>query len=62
MTTLRVPGAVVVLTFIITPLTGSNAVVLFGLAGLCLALTHMPVLLPPESGTRAFPARAGNVS
>ena len=61
-TTLQVIGAVVVPTFIVTPLAGSNAKVLFGMAALCLALIIVPVLFLPELGTRALAARAAKVS
>jgi NNP family nitrate/nitrite transporter-like MFS transporter len=57
--TIQVLGAVAVPTFIITPLAGSNANILFGLAALCLALIAIPVLFLPELGSRALAARAG---
>jgi NNP family nitrate/nitrite transporter-like MFS transporter len=60
--TLQVTGAVLVPTFIITPLAGSNANVLFGLAALCFSLIVIPVLFLPELGSRALAARAGKVS
>jgi NNP family nitrate/nitrite transporter-like MFS transporter len=52
--TLQVLGAVVVPTFIITPLAGSNATVLFGLAAFSLALIIPSVLFLPELGSRAL--------
>jgi NNP family nitrate/nitrite transporter-like MFS transporter len=57
--TVQVTGAVVVPTFVITPLAGSNATVLFGLAALCLALIAIPALFLPELGSKALAARAG---
>jgi nitrate/nitrite transporter NarK len=56
--TLMVLGAVVVPTFVITPLAGSNVTVLFGLAALCFALLIIPVLFLPELGSRALSARS----
>jgi nitrate/nitrite transporter NarK len=56
--TLQVLGAVVVPTFIITPLAGPNETVLFGLAALCFALVIIPALFLPELGSRALAARA----
>jgi nitrate/nitrite transporter NarK len=56
--TLQVIGAVALPTFIITPLAGSNANILFGLAAVCLALISIPVLFLPELGSRALAARA----
>jgi hypothetical protein len=56
--TLQVLGAVLIPTFIITPLAGSNVSVLFGLAALCSALIIAPVLFLPELGSRALAARA----
>jgi len=56
--TLQVLGAVLIPTFIITPLAGSNVAVLFGLAALCSALIIAPVLFLPELGSRALAARA----
>jgi nitrate/nitrite transporter NarK len=55
--TIQVLGAVVLPTFVITPLAGSNVKILFGLAALCMALMILPVLLLPELGTRALAAR-----
>jgi NNP family nitrate/nitrite transporter-like MFS transporter len=60
--TLQVIGAVVLPTFVITPLAGSSANILFGLAAICLALISIPVLFLPELGSRALAARASNVS
>jgi len=60
--TLQVLGAVLVPTFIITPLAGPNVRVLFGLAALFFALIIIPVLFLPELGSRALAARACNVS
>jgi NNP family nitrate/nitrite transporter-like MFS transporter len=59
--TLQVLGAVVVPTFIVTPLAGLNANVLFGLAAICFALILIPALFLPELGSRALAARAGKV-
>jgi NNP family nitrate/nitrite transporter-like MFS transporter len=55
--TLQVIGAVVLPTFVITPLAGSSADILFGLAAVCLALIGLPVLFLPELGSRALAAR-----
>jgi cyanate permease len=60
--TLQVLGAVLVPTFIITRLAGSNVTVLYGLAAVCFALIIIPVLFLPEVGSRALAKRAGNVS
>jgi NNP family nitrate/nitrite transporter-like MFS transporter len=60
--TLQVLGAVLIPTFVITPLAGPRVTVLFGLAALCFALVIIPVLFLPELGSRALAARAGNVS
>jgi len=60
--TMQVLGAVLVPTFIITPLAGPNVTVLFGLAAFCFALIIIPVLFLPELGTRALAARAAKVS
>jgi MFS family permease len=60
--TLQVLGAVLVPTFIITPLAGANGRMLFGLAGLAFALTVIPVLFLPELGSRALNARASKAS
>jgi NNP family nitrate/nitrite transporter-like MFS transporter len=60
--TLQVLGAVVVPTFIITPLAGSNANILFGLEAICLVLIAIPVLFLPELGSRALAARAGKAA
>jgi NNP family nitrate/nitrite transporter-like MFS transporter len=51
--TLQVLGAVLVPTFIITPLAGPNVTVLFGLAAICFALITIPVLFLPELGSKA---------
>jgi len=61
-TTLQVIGAVVVPTFIVTPLAGSSGKGLFGLAAVCFILTIVPVLFLPELGSRALAARAGKNS
>ena len=55
--TIQVTGAVVVPTFVITPLAGANATVLFGLAAVCLTLICIPVLFLPELGSRALAAK-----
>jgi cyanate permease len=60
--TLQVIGAVALPTFVITPLAGSSANILFGLAAVCLALISIPVLFLPELGSRALAARGSNVS
>jgi NNP family nitrate/nitrite transporter-like MFS transporter len=59
--TLQVLGAVVIPTFIIVPLAGLNAYVLFGLAAVCLALITLPVLFLPELGSKALAARADRI-
>jgi nitrate/nitrite transporter NarK len=60
--TLQVLGAVVVPTFVITPLAGPNVTVLYGLAALCFALIVIPVLFLPELGSRALARRVSDVS
>jgi len=60
--TLQVLGAVLVPTFIITPLAGPNSTILFGLAALCLVLVILPALFLPELGSRALAARAATAS
>jgi nitrate/nitrite transporter NarK len=60
--TIQVIGAVVVPTFVVTPLAGSNATILFGLAALCSAVIAIPVLFLPEVGSRALAARAREAS
>ena len=60
--TLMVLGAVLVPTFVITPLAGSNATILFGLAAVCFVLLIIPALFLPEVGSKALAARAGKVS
>ena len=57
--TLQVLGGVAVPTFIITPLAGLNAPVLFGLAAICCALILVPALFLPELGSKALASRAG---
>jgi nitrate/nitrite transporter NarK len=59
-TTLQVLGAVVVPTFIITPIAGLNGTVLFGLAAICCALILVPSLFLPELGTKALALRAAS--
>jgi NNP family nitrate/nitrite transporter-like MFS transporter len=59
--TLQVIGAVVLPTFVITPLAGPNATILFGLEAICLALIAIPVLFLPELGSRVLAARAVKV-
>jgi len=61
-TMLQVLGAVVVPTFIVTPLAGSNVKILFGLAALCMALVVVPLLFLPELGVRALAARTGKAA
>ncbi len=46
--TLQVLGAVLVPTFVITPLAGTSAILLFGLAALCFILILIPVVFLPE--------------
>jgi NNP family nitrate/nitrite transporter-like MFS transporter len=60
--TLQVLGAVVVPTFVITPLAGPDVTVLYGLAAFCFALIIVPVLFLPELGSRALAARASSFS
>jgi NNP family nitrate/nitrite transporter-like MFS transporter len=60
--TLMVLGAVLIPTFVITPIAGPNVTVLFGLAALCFALIIIPVLFLPELGSKALAARAGHVA
>ena len=60
--TIQVLGAVVLPTFVITPLAGSSVKMLFGLAALSMVLIILPVLFLPELGTRALAARAANDS
>jgi hypothetical protein len=60
-TTLQVLGAVVVPTFVITPLAGLNANLLFGLAAVCGALIIIPVFFLPELGSKALASRAKEV-
>jgi nitrate/nitrite transporter NarK len=60
--TLQVLGAVLLPTFVITPLAGANVTVLFGLAAACFALTIVPVLFLPELGPKALAAKAANAS
>jgi len=54
--TLHVLGAVVIPTFVITPLAGSDPKVLFGLAALFFLLVIMPILFLPEVGSKALAA------
>lgn len=58
--TIQVLGAVVLPTFVITPLAGSNVTMLFGLAALSMALMIIPASLLPELGRRALEAREGS--
>jgi nitrate/nitrite transporter NarK len=60
--TLQVIGAVVIPTFIVTPLAGTNATILFGLAAVCLALISIPALFLPELGSKALAAMASKES
>jgi NNP family nitrate/nitrite transporter-like MFS transporter len=57
-TTLQVLGGVVVPTFVITRIAGSDPAILFGLAALCTALIVVPALFLPELGSKALAARA----
>ena len=61
-TMLQVLGAVVVPTFVVTPLAGSDVKVLFGLAALSMALVIVPILFLPELGTRALAMRTGKAA
>ena len=55
--TLQLFGTIVIPSYILTPLVGSNAVLLFGLAGaLCLVAVVCIVLLPEVMA----PGRKGN--
>jgi NNP family nitrate/nitrite transporter-like MFS transporter len=58
--TIQVLGAVVLPTFVITPLAGSSVKMLFGLAALSMAFIILPVLFMPELGTRALAARGSS--
>ena len=60
--TIQSLGAVMVPTFIITPLAGPSVTILFGLAALSCALITVPVLFLPELGTRALAAKAADAS
>jgi MFS family permease len=60
--TLQVLGAVLLPTFVITPLAGANVTVLYGLAAASFALTIVPVLFLPEVGPKALAARAANAT
>jgi NNP family nitrate/nitrite transporter-like MFS transporter len=60
--TLQVLGAVVIPTFIIAPLAGVNAHLLFGLAAVCSALIAIPAMFLPELGSRALAARARGIA
>jgi|WetSurMetagenome_2_1015567.scaffolds.fasta_scaffold07362_4 cyanate permease len=57
-TTLQVFGGVVVPSYIITRIAGSNPTHLFGLTALCCALIAVPALFLPELGSRALAAKA----
>ena len=57
-TTLQVLGGIVVPTYVITRLAGSNSTILFGLAALCCALIIVPALFLPELGSKALASRA----
>jgi NNP family nitrate/nitrite transporter-like MFS transporter len=59
-TTLQVLGGIVLPTYVITRLAGSDTTILFGLAALCTALVAVPVLFLPELGSKALAARAAN--
>ncbi|OIQ54819.1 MFS transporter [Neomoorella thermoacetica] len=56
--TMMVLGAVLVPTFIITPLAGTNMIMMFGLAALSFALSVIPVLFLKELGRKALEAKA----
>lgn len=51
--TLQLIGAVVIPTFIITPLSGQNYYLMFGLAGLCFLMLGIVSLFLPELGSKA---------
>lgn len=55
--TIQVLGAVVLPTFVITPLAGTSATMLFGLAAVSMVLMILPVFFLPELGTKALAAR-----
>jgi NNP family nitrate/nitrite transporter-like MFS transporter len=55
--TMQVLGGVLIPTFVVAPLAGLNAYVLFGLAAACLVLIVLPALFLPELGSRALAAR-----
>ncbi len=59
--TLQLLGAVVLPTFVITPLAGSNYTVVFGLAGACMLLFGVTCLFLPELGikSRADASKSG---
>jgi NNP family nitrate/nitrite transporter-like MFS transporter len=57
-TTLQVLGGIIVPTYVITRLAGSNSTILFGLAALCCALIIVPALFLPELGSKALASRA----
>jgi serine/threonine protein kinase len=50
-------GAVLVPTFVVTPLAGANVSILFGLAALSFALIIITAFLLPELGARALAQR-----
>ena len=52
--TMHVLGAVLIPTFVITPLAGPDAGILFGLAAVCFLLIILPVLFLPELGAKAL--------
>jgi NNP family nitrate/nitrite transporter-like MFS transporter len=56
--TMHVLGAVLIPTFVITPLAGPDAGILFGLAAVCFILMILPVVFLPELGAKALAARA----
>jgi MFS family permease len=57
-TTLQVLGGVVVPSYVITRIAGSNPTHLFGLTAVCCALIALPTLFLPELGSKALAARA----
>jgi len=59
--TLQVLGGIMVPTYFITRLAGSNSMILFGLAALCCGLIAVPSVFLPELGSRALASRAERV-
>ncbi len=51
--TLQLLGAVIIPTYVITPVSGDNYGILFGMAGICMVCMTLMVFLLPELGTKA---------